>query len=62
MTTLVGAIFDCMIFLQVAINRRGPSFACKELLEQVDSLSANNPFEQSEFLVGQCYRWFSGFV
>jgi putative PIN family toxin of toxin-antitoxin system len=34
MTTPVpGAVFDCVVLLQAAISRKGPSFACKELLD-----------------------------
>lgn len=32
-TPLPGAVFDCVVFLQAAISRKGPAFACKELLD-----------------------------
>ncbi len=30
---MISAVFDCMVFLQSAINDRGPAFACLELVE-----------------------------
>jgi uncharacterized protein len=30
---MISAVFDCMVFLQAAINVRGPAFACLELVE-----------------------------
>src|SRR4051812_4450031 len=30
---MVSAVFDCMVFLQAALNGRGPAFACLALAE-----------------------------
>jgi putative PIN family toxin of toxin-antitoxin system len=28
-----GAVFDCTVFLQALVNRKGPAFACKQLVD-----------------------------
>jgi len=33
---MIGAVFDCMVFLQAAMNERGPAFACLALAERND--------------------------
>jgi len=32
-TTAPGAVFDCTVFLQALANRKGPAYACKELVD-----------------------------
>jgi putative PIN family toxin of toxin-antitoxin system len=31
--TVPGAVFDCTVFLQALANRKGPAFACKQLVD-----------------------------
>lgn len=33
---MIGAVFDCMVFLQAATNDQGPAFACISFVEAGD--------------------------
>lgn len=41
---MISAVFDCMVFLQAAINDQGPAFACLSFVETGDvMLSVSGP-------------------
>ncbi|HET6878837.1 MAG TPA: hypothetical protein VFI31_01630 [Pirellulales bacterium] len=41
---MIAAVFDCMVFLQVATSDQGPAFACLSLVETGEvTLSVSGP-------------------
>jgi putative PIN family toxin of toxin-antitoxin system len=40
---MIGAVFDCMVFLQAATNDQGPAFACLSLVETGEVILSVSP-------------------